>query len=182
MTTLKRNKLYDRQNGQCYYCESPMWILRSKVQPVESTIRAFMRKHGVKHHCARQLECTIEHLVCKRYGGTDAMTNIVAACKRCNSCRSGFSDDTDHTVYKPLVIRKMKRGIWFKYFNPLHVFDYEYSPSYIDVIMGKIIRQFILNKKWISRLQRNYRGYRPQQMTKMQMAQSFIRARILTFS
>lgn len=176
VTLRKRKKLYNEQDGLCCYCESPMWILTTKDQTVQKhIIRLFKKKHGIDHNHARKLRCTIEHLVCKKDGGTNAIVNLAAACLHCNSVRADWGNDATPDDYKQLVIRRMKRGTWFTQFNPLKVFDYTYKPSVIDVVLGVLARQFTFNKPWVKRMHRRYRAYQPQRMSRVQIVQSFIR-------
>lgn len=85
-TGSKRKKLYDRQNGQCYYCD----------------------KHCVMDGALNHPDtATIEHLIPKSEGGTRALSNLVMACQECNRLRgiSPFNPITGERIV-PLKSKK----------------------------------------------------------------------------
>ncbi len=57
----KRKRLFNQQNGKCYYCDSAMYMKRDTP-----------------------LRCTIDHIVPRCEGGKSDYGNIVAACSFCN--------------------------------------------------------------------------------------------------
>ena len=50
-------------------------------------ITSFAAEHRLTHRQARQRQCTAEHLVARCDGGKNTASNIVAACRECNSTR-----------------------------------------------------------------------------------------------
>ncbi|OAI90692.1 hypothetical protein AYO27_04675 [Rhizobium sp. GHKF11] len=85
----KRVHAYNRQNGRCFYCQWPMW-----ERAFEPQDHAMTRINAERSHKAdpvanlQSFECTAEHLERRADGGSDAKTNIVAACLDCNSARN----------------------------------------------------------------------------------------------
>lgn len=65
-----RMKLYDRQYGRCYLCNSTM------VRPGTPEDLAL--------HRDSKLRCEIEHVMPLSRGGKDAIHNAKAACAECN--------------------------------------------------------------------------------------------------
>jgi 5-methylcytosine-specific restriction endonuclease McrA len=62
-----RRRLTNRQGGRCYYCRSRMG------GPGELR------------------EATIDHVIPKAGGGTDRLSNLVAACRLCNAAKGDLS-------------------------------------------------------------------------------------------
>src|SRR5262245_13397782 len=75
-----------RQSHRCYYCTCPMW---------DDNAEQFMARYGVSRKEADLCQCTAEHLKAKSEGGTDAASNIAAACRRCNQTRHRASAPLD---------------------------------------------------------------------------------------
>jgi hypothetical protein len=72
----RREKLYVRQGGLCFHCGARMWLLSRK------------RKHKFNSRLKNMpYVATVEHLLPVSKGGTDAWSNIVAACFKCNHQR-----------------------------------------------------------------------------------------------
>lgn len=65
-------KLFERQNGKCYYCRAPMVLAR----PSEHPLRA----------------CTLDHRRAKSCGGSGHEENLVGACAECNGLKGHLSD------------------------------------------------------------------------------------------
>lgn len=79
-TTLQRYRAraFDRQQGSCFYCGLPIWLL--DAQQFAQRYRLTQRQIGA-------FRCTAEHLRARCDGGTDTAVNVVAACQHCNSTR-----------------------------------------------------------------------------------------------
>ncbi|MGX5652531.1 HNH endonuclease [Hydrogenophaga borbori] len=91
---LQRSRLlaYQSQAGLCFYCGLRMW-LHDQGGP-------------------SQLQCTAEHLVARSCGGTDASSNIVAACWHCNHTRHKRKHPPEPDVYRAEVRARVQRGRW----------------------------------------------------------------------
>lgn len=60
-------KLFDDQDGKCFYCKEPMFLVR----PTEHPFRA----------------CTLDHKVARANGGGSCESNLCAACAECNGLK-----------------------------------------------------------------------------------------------
>ena len=49
--------------------------------------RVYARDGQACVHCGRDSDLTLDHIVPRAAGGTNAVTNLVTACRRCNSSR-----------------------------------------------------------------------------------------------
>ena len=98
-----RSRAFSAQNGDCYYCNQPMW----KNDPSELT-----SKYGIALHQAMYLQCTGEHLVAHKDGGGTGEKNIVAACKFCNLQRHKRKDDVAPQQFLHLVQQRLSKGRW----------------------------------------------------------------------
>jgi 5-methylcytosine-specific restriction endonuclease McrA len=87
-----RQLAFDQQEGKCYYCGFRM------------------RMHGANG--PSRLLCTAEHLIPRGEGGSDAPSNIVAACIHCNQTRHRRKQPPPPDRYKAEVQRRVKRGRW----------------------------------------------------------------------
>lgn len=97
---------FSRQTGNCYYCSQPMWT----NDPLE-----FSLKHNVTLPQARLFQCTGEHLIAHKDGGSTAQDNIVAACKLCNQRRHKRKVDLSPEQFKKLVRQRMSKGRWLNF-------------------------------------------------------------------
>jgi len=79
----------NEQRGRCIYCYHPTW-----ARPFEPQGMAMLRMRYLR--CERRADywstlgsflASVEHLVPKNIGGTDAAANIASACKFCNGDR-----------------------------------------------------------------------------------------------
>jgi 5-methylcytosine-specific restriction endonuclease McrA len=98
-----RTKAFQRQLGRCFYCGLPMW----KDHPEK-----FAQKFGISLHQARRLKCTGEHLHARQDGGTNAQSNVAAACLYCNQGRHRLKNPPSPEAYMKRVRQKMARGQW----------------------------------------------------------------------
>lgn len=89
----RKERLFALQDGRCFYCAQPMFVLNA------ISVSEFKALHGLSsRRVARKREATKEHLTRRADGGTGKAHNIVLACAGCNSKRG----DTDWQVYKAL--------------------------------------------------------------------------------
>lgn len=66
----KRERLFHKQRGLCYYCNEPMLLAKGRADA---------------RHTDRQV--TLEHIIPKSKGGTFRDGNLAAACFACNRDR-----------------------------------------------------------------------------------------------
>lgn len=87
------------------------------------------RDGGKCQYCGTHKDLTIDHVIPRSKGGKSTWTNLVTACKRCNSRKSDYSLDKVgmkllKQPIKPsyLAFLKMNKGIyrddWAPYLNP----------------------------------------------------------------
>jgi 5-methylcytosine-specific restriction endonuclease McrA len=100
-----RANAFARQNGQCFYCSSPMWLADHV---------AFATRYRITKHQALLFRCTGEHLQERQSGGNDSASNVVAACHFCNRTRHHFRPTKAPTPveYKRHVEKQMSKGRW----------------------------------------------------------------------
>ena len=98
-----RLEAFRRQKGRCYYCRVLMWINDCVV---------FAGSFGISPKVASWLQCTAEHLQAQRDGGTNAASNIVAACRHCNVRRHTRNGDMPPAEYRAHVRRRVSRAKW----------------------------------------------------------------------
>lgn len=83
---------YQKQAGLCFYCGLRMWLDAPRGP--------------------RPLRCTAEHLIARCDGGSDAPSNIVAACWHCNRTRHKRKHPPAPTLYRDEVRRRLQCGRW----------------------------------------------------------------------
>jgi hypothetical protein len=98
-----RNCACINQSSICYYCEVVMAV---------SGGPQFARRYGLSLCQAKRHRPTAEHLQARCEGGSNAATNIVAACWHCNSLRHRCRQPMDPASYKRHVQRRMSKGKW----------------------------------------------------------------------
>jgi 5-methylcytosine-specific restriction endonuclease McrA len=98
-----RAEAFRRQKGLCYYCRFPMW---------QDSPTKFAAKHRVTEREAQIFRCTAEHLVARQDGGTDAPSNIVAACLFCNQNRHRRTPPPAPEDYRQGIGTRLMRGKW----------------------------------------------------------------------
>ena len=99
-----RNAAFHLQQGRCYYCDLPMW---------QGKPHKYMASHRLTHPEALNLQCTAEHLIPRRDGGTDEARNIVAACWWCNNRRhKGPAKSLSSILFGAHVRRRMAHVRW----------------------------------------------------------------------
>jgi len=101
---IPRSHAFSAQKGCCYYCGQPMW----KRDPGE-----LVTKYSITLRQAKLLQCTGEHLVAHKDGGSSKSQNIVASCYFCNSRRHyGGRKEIQPEQYKARVIGRLSKGRW----------------------------------------------------------------------
>lgn len=98
-----RNVAFQRQSRRCHYCGAEMWLVDPSV---------FAKRYGISLGLARRFQCTAEHLIARRDGGSNSAENIVAACMYCNRGRHARKQDMDPNVYAAHVRRRISSGAW----------------------------------------------------------------------
>ncbi|RWC52451.1 MAG: HNH endonuclease [Mesorhizobium sp.] len=106
-----------KQNYCCWYCDFQMW---------ERNCEEFARKHSISVGEAKRFQCTAEHLIARRDGGTDIASNIVAACLFCNRTRHRMPSALTHKRYRHRVSRAIRKKKW--------------HPSSIHAALGGVCR------------------------------------------
>jgi hypothetical protein len=105
MKELHRSRFlaFQSQCGRCYYCRYEMWL----TYPEELT-----SVFGYSRRQALRLKCTAEHLVPRSEGGSDRVSNIVAACLHCNMTRHKRAKPLAPDSYLEIVQSRLERGRW----------------------------------------------------------------------
>lgn len=99
----KRSKAFSNQSTRCFYCGYQMWL----VDP-----EAFAKRLEIAIRQTTHLRCTVEHLDARCDGGSDAATNIAAACWICNSRRHRRKIPLNRKAFRELVSRRIECGRW----------------------------------------------------------------------
>ena len=99
----QRRLAAQRQAYKCFYCGLPMW---------EAAPSAFAAKFNLSLAQAALLQCTAEHLHPRSNGGSDAISNIVAACHFCNRTRHTAAKPLSPSKYETHVKTRMAKGGW----------------------------------------------------------------------
>ena len=100
-----RKAAYDAQSGRCFYCSFLMWL---------DSPAAFAATHALTLPQAKHFQCTAEHVVAKVDGGSDARSNLVAACHFCNKNRHKHRPNAAPSAdeFKQTVMRRVDRKRW----------------------------------------------------------------------
>jgi 5-methylcytosine-specific restriction endonuclease McrA len=88
-----RNIAFLAQDRRCFYCDRKMWT----GDPSGRALRDL---------------CTAEHLTARCDGGTDTLSNIVAACWPCNVGRHRRKKPLAPESYRIHVRRQLAVGRW----------------------------------------------------------------------
>ncbi len=99
---IHRKRAFELQGGRCYYCGVRMWLTSFDELAVCRRSEAALAK----------LRCTAEHLVAQCDGGTNAGSNIVAACARCNHTRHRLCRAPTPQAYRNIVAKLTARQCW----------------------------------------------------------------------
>ena len=98
-----RRSAFEQQGGRCYYCGHPMW---------RSEPHTYAERYGLTRKQASLFQCTAEHLLARRDGGSNEFPNIVAACLFCNRLRHARGAALSPERYKNLVSRRLRKRRW----------------------------------------------------------------------
>ena len=98
-----RRQAFKRQKGSCFYCGMPMWLKNAEV---------FARNHNISLKQTKRFQCTAEHLIARKDGGTDNPENIVAACNFCNSTRHKSPSPLSPIEYGKKVLNRLRCQKW----------------------------------------------------------------------
>ena len=98
-----RKRAYLRQSGRCCYCKQPMWL---------KNLNQYAQQYCLTINRARQMQCTGEHLIAHKDGGSAGNENIAAACKYCNEHRHRRKKALNPTEFGHYVLRRLKKGRW----------------------------------------------------------------------
>lgn len=118
-----RKRAFEQQGGSCYYCCVRMWLTSPDELPASRRGQAALAK----------LRCTAEHLVAQCDGGTDAASNIVAACARCNHTRHRLQKPPEPPVYRKLVGKQVAQRRWHQRW----VYDVGLVDSHLAALAGR---------------------------------------------
>ena len=99
-----RERAFCRQNSLCFYCSQPMWLREPEV---------FAKRYGLRLRQIRSFQCTAEHCVERQKGGKGG-SNIVAACRHCNTSRHRGRPDRapTPTAWRIQVGEWVRTGRW----------------------------------------------------------------------
>ena len=98
-----RNAAFKRQHGCCDYCGLLMW----QQNPSELTSR-----FPITARQAMGRQCTAEHLHARCDGGSNAATNIAAACAVCNRRRHACKCPPSALQHRARVRARVLQGRW----------------------------------------------------------------------
>lgn len=95
-------KLFNAQNGLCYYCDGQAWMRQSEDMHA-AAIRLCIPNgsHAIK--MLRDAEATKEHLLRRADGGTSSARNLKMACQCCNS-RRGATPAAAHRIDMQVLV------------------------------------------------------------------------------
>ena len=99
-----RRAAWLRQAGRCHYCGCHTW---------EQDVDAFAASHRLTQRQAKWCRSTAEHLVARSDGVSNATSNIVAACLRCNQTRHKAAAPLDANRFLLRVRRLVAKGRWW---------------------------------------------------------------------
>lgn len=107
VSIIQKNRQHSaiKQNNNCFYCGLPMWNHANQHE--------FIQRYNLTRKQAPFLQCTAEHLIAKRDGGSNERSNIAAACRYCNQKRHQYRKPPSPEQYKKLVTRRRAKGKWF---------------------------------------------------------------------
>lgn len=100
-----RHEAFLTQAERCYYCGFLMW---------ESDPEGFAKTHKISLSQAQRFKCTAEHLEARQDGGTDAKSNVVAACLHCNQTRHRIRPAPSPAALKKQIAKQLQNNGWHK--------------------------------------------------------------------
>ena len=101
-----RTTAYQHQSGRCFYCGLPMW---------EDSAEEYASRNRVSLKQAHLFQSTGEHLKAHSDGGDASSSNIVAACRYCDTHRHKAARPLTPERYKRHVRERMEKGRWFAF-------------------------------------------------------------------
>ena len=99
----RRHQACLNQSHRCFYCKFEMW---------ECDPKGFATTHKISLRQAQFFKCTAEHLEARMDGGSDAPSNIVAACAFCNRTRHKIKNPPDPEEMRRYVEKRLAKGLW----------------------------------------------------------------------
>ena len=99
-------RAYLLQSGRCFYCGALMWRKDSDQ---------FASQYNLSPTQTMHLKCTGEHLIAHCEGGSASRSNIVAACRYCNSRRHQAVKPLTPDRYKKHVRKCVAKGHWHQF-------------------------------------------------------------------
>jgi hypothetical protein len=101
-------KLSESQNHRCAYCGIEIWHPKFRVsgkKPVREKPPLPALNWPAHSKAKKYRRATIDHVIPRCEGGTDALSNTVAACKLCNEYRGNVPADDAFSRIQRLVKR-----------------------------------------------------------------------------
>jgi hypothetical protein len=88
----RRRKIYDRDGWKCVWCNSMVGIDTYTID----------EWHGDQHVVTEVKLATLDHVVARSAGGSNATNNLITCCMRCNRWRGaiGWFEYTRFVVYR----------------------------------------------------------------------------------
>lgn len=99
----KRNAACNHQSNCCCYCRVIMAV---------GGLQQYATKYGLSLGQAKRLQPTAEHLQARCENGSNARSNIAAACWHCNSLRHKRFKPMDAVSYRRYVQKRMAKRRW----------------------------------------------------------------------
>jgi len=100
-----RQQAFLNQAQRCYYCGFLMW---------EGNPEEFAAFHRISLPQAQRFQCTAEHLDARQDGGTNAKSNIVAACLHCNQARHRMQPAPTPEDLRQVISKQLKNNCWHR--------------------------------------------------------------------
>lgn len=98
-----RASAFQVQDGRCSYCGAAMWLAEAEQ---------FAARYSLTSKQSQHFRCTSEHLTAQCVGGSNAASNIVAACLHCNNYRHRPKKALDPGRYRRSVAAAVAAGHW----------------------------------------------------------------------
>jgi hypothetical protein len=92
-----------KQGFRCWYCTFLMWENDPGASPSHANLPAGLLP---------RFRCTAEHCLPRSQGGSDAASNIVAACAFCNRTRHRRRNPPTSDAFRNHVARRVRQGRW----------------------------------------------------------------------
>jgi hypothetical protein len=98
-----RSEAARQQDFRCWYCTFPIW----NADPDK-----FARRYRLPAGLVSRFRCTAEHLWARSMGGSNAASNIVAACAFCNHTRHKRKCPSTSEQHRITVAKRISQGRW----------------------------------------------------------------------